>query len=134
MRNIDHATALRARWDRWPRRGRRNITSCEHAWFQLFVGKSEEEAAALLAEIDAGITRWLASREFAQGYVHGLDRYLVQRRWEEDPEPARQATPADGWQVPAPPSEWRGVKLNYRCMCGTCASCKVMPEVLGVMG
>ncbi len=39
-------------------------------------------------DLDAGLTRWEASRRWRDGYVVPLKRWLKERRWEDEPEPA----------------------------------------------
>lgn len=110
----DHETEFERRWHRWPADRRTKFFDCQMMWCMLMDGKSDEEQGALMAHIDRGITHWVGSKPFRDGYSFSFHRFLWQKEWMAAPVVEPAPVVAD-----APPLE---------CGCGEtgCAICRVM--------
>ena len=120
----DHEAEFERRYYRWPQSRRGLYGRARNVWGWLFAQTPEDKHEALLAWIDRGIAHWLASRDAR--YLNLFDAFLADEGWRVVPEHDEPAPVV----ADAPPGEWNGVKLNFRCMCDTCASCVAMREMM----
>lgn len=110
----DHEAEFERRWHRWPADRRTKYFDCQMMWVMLMDGKSDEEQGKLMAHIDRGITHWIGSKGFRDGFSFSFHRFLWQKEWRAVPAEEPAPVVAD-----APPLE---------CGCGEqgCAICRVL--------
>jgi hypothetical protein len=71
-------------WDAYPKAGKVAKQKARDAWMRL-------EPAPRMDHVAEGLKKWYRSRRWAEGFIVHLDRFIRERRWEDDPEPTAES-------------------------------------------
>jgi hypothetical protein len=110
----DMSEMFEAIWRDYPQRGRTKKVACQQYFVDIVGNLRGERLAAMVERIHEPIKpggAWAESDKWASGYVQGLDTYLCQRQWDEEPvrgDDGERLTPAqrearrieDSWNEP----------------------------------
>lgn len=82
--HIQRQYAFELLWDAYPKAGKVAKVKARDAYMRLDPPPSTDELVA-------GLRKWYRSRRWAGGYVPNCDRFIRERRWEDDPEPVNES-------------------------------------------
>lgn len=71
-------------WDAYPKAGKVAKQKARDAWMRL-------QPRPRMDDVAEGLRRWYRSRRWAEGYIVHLDRFIRERRWQDDPEPVAES-------------------------------------------
>lgn len=87
----DLQPAFEELWNSYPAKGRTKQVACQQYYVEIVAHLGDDVRDLMVAKILRPIKpggKWFMSEKWAKGYVQGLDTYLKQRQWGEEPEPA----------------------------------------------
>ena len=85
----DVSETLQLIWENTPKLGRQRSSKAELEKEWRKIPRADRPGQGRLVE---SLDQWNKSQSWGEGYIPGIHRWVKQRQWEQDPEPAKTST------------------------------------------